>query len=185
VAHDIDSGNVLSLRLAAANLLCPNHVRWVFLLVSSAQAMEMQTMEAELEVSIDSCCTISLTQTYVQELAIVEVAPPVPVAKIFMDPESDEVKELIHVLWTLTSIFIQKLSENTRAVVPTTTQYIVATGKQALALLQSAASVIPVPLLQDAIGVAMKIIGICEVRGILHRKDTRRLTYCGQCNSEV
>jgi hypothetical protein len=63
--------------------------------------------------------------------------------------------------------FIQKLSENPRAAVPTKTQYIVATGKQALALLRSAASVIPVPLLRDAIGVAMKIIEVCEVRGIL------------------
>jgi hypothetical protein len=72
---------------------------------------------------------------------------------------------------------IQKLSENTRAVVPTTTQYIMATGKQALALLQSAASVIPVPLLQEAIGVAMKIIEVCEVCGILHEKATRRFTY--------
>jgi len=41
-----------------------------------------------------------------------------------------------------------------------------ATGKQALALLHSTASVIPVPLLQDAIRVAMTIIEVCEVRGI-------------------
>jgi len=38
--------------------------------------------------------------------------------------------------------------------------------KQALALLRSAASVIQVPLLQDAIGIAVKIIQICGVRGI-------------------
>jgi len=122
---------------------------------------------------------LTLTQTYIQEnqLAIVEVAAPVPVAEIFMEPESDEVSGLIHVLWTLTSICIQKLSENTRAVVPTTTQYIKATGKQALTLLQTAASVIPVPLLRDAIGVAMKIIEVCEVRGILYMKTTTWLTY--------
>jgi len=122
---------------------------------------------------------LTLTQTYIQEnqLAIVEVAAPVPVAEIFMEPESDEVNGLVHVLWTLTSIFIQKLFENTRAVVPTTTQYIKATGKEALALLQTAASVIPVPLLRDAIGVAMKIIEVCEVRGILHMKATTWFTY--------
>jgi len=122
---------------------------------------------------------LTLTQTYIQEnqLAIVEVAAPVPVAEIVMEPESDEVSGLVHVLWTLTSICIQKLSENTRAVVPTTTQYIKATGKEALALLQAAAGVIPVPLLRDAIGVAMKIIEVCEVRGILHMKSTTRFTY--------
>jgi len=103
---------------------------------------------------------LTLTQTYIQknQLAIVEVAAPLPVAKISMEPESEG---------------IQKLSENSRAVVPTTKQYIMATGKQALALLQTAARVIPVPLLQDAIGIATKIIEVCEVRGYLHRKDTR------------
>ena len=102
---------------------------------------------------------LTLIQTYIQknQLAIVEVAR-LPVAEISMQPESDG---------------IQKLSENTQAVVPTTKQYIMATGKQALALLQTAARVIPVPLLQDAIGIAMKIIEVCEVRGFLHGKDTR------------
>jgi len=53
-----------------------------------------------------------------------------------------------------------------------------ATGKQALALLQTAASVIPVPLLQDVIGIAMKIIEVYEVRRILQDgKATRRFAY--------
>ena len=104
------------------------------------------------------------------QLAIVDVAAPVPVVQIFIEPGSDEVSESIRIIWILTSICIQKLSEDTRAAVPTTTQYIMATGKQALALLQSAAGVIPVPLLQDAIEIAMKIIEVCEVSGILHRK---------------
>jgi hypothetical protein len=77
----------------------------------------------------------------------------------------------------MTNIWIQKLSENTQAAVPTATQYITASGKQALALLQSAASVIPVPLLQDAIGVALKIIEVCEVRGI-PAETVRRFTIC-------
>ena len=71
---------------------------------------------------------------------------------------------------SLTHIWIQKLSENPREVVPTTTQYITETGKQALILLQSAANVIPVPLIQEAIKVALKIIEICEVCKILPRK---------------
>jgi hypothetical protein len=70
------------------------------------------------------------------------------------------------------------LFENHRTVVPTTAQYIAATGKEALALLQSAASVIPVPLLKEAIGVAVKIIEVCEVRGILHGKSIWQFT-CG------
>src|SRR5258707_6993173 len=87
----------------------------------------------EIEVSIDPCCAISLTQSYHQghQLAIVGVAAPVPIAKIVMEPESDKVTGLILVLWTLTNICIQTLSENPHAVVPTTTQYFMATGKQA------------------------------------------------------
>ena len=64
----------------------------------------------------------------------------------------------------LTETGIQKLSENSRTAIPTITDYILATGKEVLTVLQSAAKVIPVPLLQDAIGVALKIIEACEVR---------------------
>jgi len=60
------------------------------------------------------------------------------------------------------------LSENTREVVPSTTKYITATGKQALILLQSASTVIPVPLIREAIEVAIRIIEICEVCKIPH-----------------
>jgi hypothetical protein len=67
---------------------------------------------------------------------------------------------------SLTNIVIQKLSENSRTAVPTTTDYITATGKEVLIVLESAAKVIPVPFLQDAIGVALKIIQVCEVRWI-------------------
>jgi len=51
-------------------------------------------------------------------------------------------------------------------VAPTTKDYAVATGKEVLAVLQSAASLIPVPFLGEAIGVAIKVIEICEVRRI-------------------
>ena len=63
----------------------------------------------------------------------------------------------------------QKLAEKPQDVVPTTINYITATGKQALLLLQSAGALIPVPMIQDAIGVALKIIDICEVRKIPER----------------
>ena len=38
-------------------------------------------------------------------------------------------------------------------------------------LLQSAAALIPVPMIQEAIGVALKIIQVCEVCKIPPRKD--------------
>jgi hypothetical protein len=116
-----------------------------------------------------------LTDNYVQQhqLETVDVAKPLPVARIFMESESDEVSGLLHVLCPLTSICIQILSENTRSVVPTKTQYIMATGKQTLELLHSAASLIPVPLLQDVIRVAIKIIETCEVREFLYSQTTR------------
>ena len=39
-----------------------------------------------------------------------------------------------------------------------------ATGKQVLKVLQSAAALIPVPLIREAIGVALKIMEVCEER---------------------
>ena len=77
-----------------------------------------------------------------------------------MKPNPDEVRS--H--YSLTSILIQKLSENSQSVVPTKTDYTIATVKEVLTLSQSAASVIPVPFLKEAIGVALKIIQLCEVR---------------------
>ena len=65
---------------------------------------------------------------------------------------------------SLMSIFIQRLSEISQSVVPTKTDYAMATVKEVLTLAQSATSVIPVPFLKEAIGVALKIIQLCEVR---------------------
>jgi hypothetical protein len=56
------------------------------------------------------------------------------------------------------------LFENSQSVVPTQTDYAMATVKEVLMLSQSAAGVAPVPFLQEAIGVALKIIQVCEVR---------------------
>ena len=49
------------------------------------------------------------------------------------------------------------------------------TVKEVLTLAQSAASVIPVPFLKEAIGVALKIIQVCEVRRIPILKVAIRL----------
>ena len=64
----------------------------------------------------------------------------------------------------LMDVCIQKLTDGTQTAVPTTTEYITATGKEVLTVLQSAANLIPVPFLQDAIKAALKIIQVCEVR---------------------
>ena len=74
---------------------------------------------------------------------------------------------------SLTHIWIQESSEIPREVIPTTSKYIAATGKQALTLLQSAASLIPVPLIKEAIGVALKIIELCEVCTISPNKGCK------------
>jgi hypothetical protein len=65
---------------------------------------------------------------------------------------------------SLTSMWIQNLFENPQSVVPTKTDYAMATVKGFLTLSQSAAGVAPVPFLPEAIGVALKIIEVCEVR---------------------
>ena len=87
-----------------------------------------------------------------------------------MGTNSKGVRVLFHVIPNpLTHIQIQKLPERPQKAVPTT-EYIKATGKQGLLLLQSAGALIPVPLIQDVIGVALKIIEVCEVCKIRPRK---------------
>ncbi|KDR84308.1 hypothetical protein GALMADRAFT_237072 [Galerina marginata CBS 339.88] len=63
-----------------------------------------------------------------------------------------------------------KPPENTPSVVPTRTQYVTASAKEVLSLLQSAAGVIPVPLLQESIDVALKIIEVCEEASAVESK---------------
>ncbi|EDR09014.1 uncharacterized protein LACBIDRAFT_326687 [Laccaria bicolor S238N-H82] len=58
-------------------------------------------------------------------------------------------------LWTTSS-------GNNRAFVPTTTEHIAVSEKQVLTLLHVASNVIPVPLVQETIGVAPKVIELCE-----------------------
>ena len=65
---------------------------------------------------------------------------------------------------SLTFMWIQNLPESSQSVVPTKTVYTITTVKELLSLAQSVASVTPVPFLKDAIGVALKIIQVCEVR---------------------
>ena len=64
---------------------------------------------------------------------------------------------------------IQKSSENTREVVPTTPKYIAANGKQALMLLQSAAAFMPVTARSkwSFTKELVRIIEVCKAREIL------------------
>ena len=75
----------------------------------------------------------------------------------------------------MTSICIQILAENSQSLIPTKTDYALATVKEVLTLARSAASVVPVPFLQEAIEVALKIIQLCEVCSIppLKKQDGR------------
>ena len=56
------------------------------------------------------------------------------------------------------------IQKNLQTAIPTTKAYALAAVKEVLTLSQSAAGVTPVPFLQEAIGVALKIIQLCEVR---------------------
>ena len=76
---------------------------------------------------------------------------------------------------SLTSILIQQFAENIQGVVPTKIDYAMATVKEVLTMAQSASSVIPVPFFKEAIGVALKIIQLCEVRRIPLLKVARQL----------
>ena len=72
-------------------------------------------------------------------------------------------------------MWIQNLFENSQSVVPTKTDYTMATVKEVLTLSQSAAAVLPIPFLQEAIEVALKIIQVCEVRRIPPLEVARQL----------
>ena len=65
------------------------------------------------------------------------------------------------------------MSDNPQEVIPTTSQYIMAAGEQTLVGLQSAAAFIPVPLIREAVEVALRIIEVCEVRKISPRKGCK------------
>ena len=77
---------------------------------------------------------------------------------------------------SLMPMWIQNLFENSQNVVPTKTDYTMATVIEVLTLSQSAAAVLPIPFLQEAIEVALKIIQVCEVRRIPPLEVARQLT---------
>ena len=116
-----------------------------------------------LEVSTNHlCCAISLTHRCVQKLPqnppTIVPATTSPKNQV-IEPKSNEgVAVGSRPAIPLTDIGIQNLSENSQTAVPTTANYITATGKEVLKVLQSAAAVIPVSLLQEAIGVVLKIM---------------------------
>ena len=132
-------------------------------------AKKKSTKAKHSEVSTNLCRTIPLTHRCVQKLPqnppTIVPATTSPKNQV-IEPKSDKVCRVVgpRPAIPLTDIVIQKLSENSWTAVPTTTDYITATGKEVLIVLESAAKVIPVPFLQDAIGVALKIIEVCEVR---------------------
>ncbi|PPQ95395.1 hypothetical protein CVT26_008240 [Gymnopilus dilepis] len=63
----------------------------------------------------------------------------------------------------------RKSTNEPRAGIPMK-KYITATGKEVLTVLRSAAGLIPVPMLQDAIEIALKIIELCEESSAVEQK---------------
>jgi hypothetical protein len=114
------------------------------------------------QVSTDLCCEISLTHSRVQKPENPPaIVPATMSAENIMEPKPDEGR---FTFCNLSDVNVD--SENSQSVVPTKTDYTMATVKEVLTLSQSAAAVTPVPFLQEAIGVALKIIQVCEVRRI-------------------
>ena len=119
---------------------------------------------------IDSYLANSLIHIFIQELLENDLAIISGTMESTSEEERDTlemnskaaVRGSINILPYLTHIWIQILSDNPREVIPSTAQYIMATGKQTLKVLQSAAAFIPVPLIREAVGVALKIIEVCE-----------------------
>ena len=123
--------------------------------------------------SIKSDCGNFLTIICVQELPDNELVIVSVEDRVRETNSKAAVRGLIRILPSLTHIWIQESSEDPREVIPTTAKYISATGKQVLTLLQSAATLIPVPLIKEAIGVALKVIDLCEVCKISPRKGCK------------
>ena len=119
------------------------------------------------EVSANLCCAISLTYSCVQKLespsTIVPTTTPAA-AKSLKEPKPDEVRWSVRPAIFLTSILIQNFPKNSQSDVPTKTDYTITTVKEVLILAQSASLVVPVPFLTEAIGIALKIMQLCEVR---------------------
>ena len=130
-------------------------------------------METESEVSIDSGCANSLTNSCIQnssesQLAVVSAEKGVYICQALSYGDEFRGGEEIDSYPANSLTHIQKSSENPREVVPTT-KYITSSEKPILVFFPSAAALEPIPLLQEAIGVALKIIEVCEVREILGR----------------
>ena len=128
---------------------CRRHMPWV-------------AKNGSPQVSTDLCYAISLTHSCVQKPENPPaIVPATMSAENIMEPKPDEGRFAFS---NLSDVNVD--SENSRSVVPTKTDYTMATVKEVLTLSQSAAAVTPVPFLQEAIRVALKIIQVCEVRRI-------------------
>ena len=127
---------------------CRLHMPW------GAKRKSTETKSPQVSAN-DLCCAISLTHSCIQKLE--------SLSAIVSETTNAKNSMCSRPAISLTSMWIQKLSENSQSVVPTKTDYAMSTVKEVLTLSQSAATVIPVPFLRKATVVALKIIQICEV----------------------
>ncbi|KDR85866.1 hypothetical protein GALMADRAFT_234981 [Galerina marginata CBS 339.88] len=93
-----------------------------------------------------------------------------PETQLAVVPKTKEYGTTANSNHIMTTKFDQESSENIHSVIPTTTQYMTASAKEVLSVLQSAAGIIPVPLLQESIEVALKIIEVCEEASAVESK---------------
>ena len=92
--------HVASLAVNLVATLTTNYVRWMFLLVPSAHAMGCQEEIPPGEYRL--CCAILSTHICVQKLEnpTANVSTTMS-SKMFMEPETDEVRWSVHVLQSL------------------------------------------------------------------------------------
>jgi len=55
-------------------------------------------------------------------------------------------------------------AQQKKSAAPNTQEYVTAGGEEVIKVLQSAAELVPVPLLSNVLGVAIKVIEMCKVK---------------------
>ena len=156
---------------------------WIFLLASFALSFShaigfQERRKLELpEVSANLCCAISLTHCCIQKPeSKPAIVPATTLAENGMGPRPDEVRWLVHVLRSdlhMDSAIGWKLAKRCSNKNKTKTDYTMTTAKEVLTSICSFYDSSSVS--KEVIGVALKIIQICEVRWFPSLKVATRL----------
>ena len=158
--------------------------RWIFLLASFALnfshaiGFKKESMERKLElpeVSGNLCCAISLTHCCIQKPeSKPAIVPATTLAENGMGPRPDEVRWLVHVLRSRRSPYgFSNWLKTCKTLFQQKKDYTMTTAKEVLISICSFYDSSSVS--KEAIGVALKIIQICEVRWFPSLKVATRL----------